>query len=224
RVRSGEAQGAMRLGLFMQPVHDPARDMTKAIADDRQAVILADRLGFDEAWIGEHFSATVEPIAAPLAFMASLLPETTKIKFGTGVFCLPQQHPGVVAAQAAMFDHLSQGRFLMGIGPGGLSSDFELLQVTDPATRGRMMRESIDTILQLWAQDPPYDIPGEFWPVRIKDMSRAEFGVGFIAKPLQKPHPPIAVSLMSPESANARLAGERGWIPISGSCLVQPRY
>lgn len=214
----------MKFGVFMQPVHDPRRDLGEVLAQDRETIVLADRAGFAECWVGEHFSATVEPIAAPLAFLGSLIDATRQIKLGTGVFCLPQQHPAVIAAQAAMFDHLCGGRFQMGIGPGGLSSDFELFQVGDPRRRGAMMRESIDQILRIWAQDPPYDIGGEFWSVRVEDMSRAAFGVGAIPKPRQRPHPPIAVSLMSPESANAGLAGERGWIPISGSCLVQPRY
>jgi alkanesulfonate monooxygenase SsuD/methylene tetrahydromethanopterin reductase-like flavin-dependent oxidoreductase (luciferase family) len=213
----------VQFGVFMQPVHDPRSDLTQALAHDRELIVMADRLGFAECWVGEHFSATVEPIASPLAFLGSLIDAAPRIRLGTGVFCLPQQHPAVIAAQAAMFDHLCGGRFLMGIGPGGLSSDFEVFKVGDPQRRGAMMRESIEQILRLWAEDPPYDIRGEFWNVSVQDMSRAEFGVGAIPKPLQKPHPPIAISLMSPESANAGLAGERGWIPISGSCLVQPR-
>ena len=214
----------MQFGVFMQPVHDPRRDLSEVLAQDRETIVLADRMGFDECWVGEHFSATVEPITSPLAFLGSLIDSTSRIKLGTGVFCLPQQHPVVIASQAAMFDHLCGGRFQMGIGPGGLSSDFEAFDLGDPQRRGAMMRESIEQILQIWAGDPPYDIRGEFWNVSIQDMSRAAFGVGAIPKPRQQPHPPIAVSLMSPESANARLAGERGWIPITGSCLVQPRY
>jgi len=213
----------MQVGMFMQPVHDPRRDLSEVLRQDRETIILADRLGFAEAWIGEHVSATVEPITAPLTFMGTLLPVTHNIRLGTGVFCMPQQHPAVIAAHAAMFDHLAGGRFMMGIGPGGLSSDIEIFDVGDPARRGRMTREAIDIVLKIGEGEPPYDIRGEFWQVRVQDMSRDAFGVGHFIKPLQRPHPPIAVSLMSPDSANARLAGERGWIPITGSCLVQPR-
>jgi len=213
----------VQFGVFMQPVHDPRSDLTQALAYDREIIVQADRLGFEECWVGEHFSATVEPIASPLAFLGSVIDSAPRIRLGTGVFCLPQQHPAVIASQAAMFDHLCGGRFMMGIGPGGLSSDFEVFELGDAQRRGAMMRESIGHILRIWAEDPPYDIRGEFWNVTVKDMSRAAYGVGAIPKPLQRPHPPIAVSLMTPESANAGLAGERGWIPISGSSLVQPR-
>ena len=72
-------------------------------------------------------------------------------------------------------------------------------------------------MLKIWESDAPYDIPGEFWNVRIKDSVRLDHGVGGMLKPLQKPHPPIATSVMSAGSFLAKLAGQRGWIPISAN-------
>lgn len=213
----------MKLGMFMQPVHDPVRDFSQVIEEDRQSAILADQLGYTECYIGEHITATVEPIASPTTFMATLLHETKQIKFGTGVYCLPQKHPAAVASEAALFDHLSKGRFIMGVGPGALSSDLEMFNTADN-NRGEMVVESLNMILKLWAQDPPYEIKGKYWDISLKDMSRIEFGVGAMPKPFQKPHPPIAISIMSPSSPTAKLAGEHGWIPISGASFVQPRY
>lgn len=214
----------MQLGMFMQPVHDPARDLTEVLQQDRETILLADRLGYTECWVGEHISATVEPITSPLVFLATLIDGTQQIKLGTGVFCLAQKHPATVAAEAALFDHLAKGRFLMGIGPGGLSTDLELFGAQDPTVRAERTLESIDMILKIWAQDPPYDLRGKHFNVKISDVSRREFGVGCIPRPYQLPHPPLAVSLLSPDSANARIAGQRGWIPISGAAFVQPRY
>ncbi|MBT6276954.1 MAG: LLM class flavin-dependent oxidoreductase, partial [Chromatiales bacterium] len=214
----------MHLGMFMQPVHDPKRDFGLVLEEDRQTIVLADKLGFEECWVGEHISATVEPITAPLVFLATLLQETHQIKLGTGVFCLPQHHPASVAAQAALFDHLSKGRFLMGIGTGSLSSDMELFDVGGSTDRSAMVRESIDHILAIWTQEPPFDRKGEYWTVALKDLSRQEYGVGAFIKPFQQPHPPISISIMSPNSTSARMAGERGWIPISGASFLQPRY
>ncbi len=213
----------MKLGIFMQPVHDPIRDYGQVLEEDRQTAILADRLGYVECYVGEHFSATVEPISSPITFMATLLGETKQIKFGAGVFCLPQHHPAAVASHAALFDQLAKGRFVMGIGPGALSSDLELFEVTE-LDRGEMVVESIAMILRLWAEEPPHEIKGKYWNISVKDMSRIEFGVGAFPKPFQKPHPPIAISLMTPSSASAKLAGEHGWIPISGASFVQSRY
>ncbi len=105
----------MKLGLFMMPLHDPKRNYTEILQQDREAILLAERLGYDEAWVGEHYSAATEPIPDPLQFMATLIPVTKSIKFGTSVLNLPQHHPAVVAGNCAMFDHLAAGRFIMGI-------------------------------------------------------------------------------------------------------------
>lgn len=214
----------MDFGIFLQPVHAPTGNIADNIHNDRETIVLADELGFSECWIGEHVAAPAEPIASPLAFLASVMDRTKRIKLGTGVLCLPHQHPAIVASQAAMFDHMTRGRFQMGIGPGGLSSDFEVFGTGDAAKRTRMMIESIDMILEIWASDPPYDIKGEFWQTVVQDMSRAELGVGEIMKPYQKPHPPLSISIMSPDSGSAYAAGLKGWIPMSGASLIQPRY
>ena len=207
----------MRLGMFMMPVHPPDRSFTDTLAEDTEKSLLADRLGFDELWLGEHFSATTEPIPSPLMFMAGLVPRTNNLSFGTAVINLPNHDPVIVAAEVAQFDHMSRGRFMFGIGPGGLVSDFELFGLNDPAARGRKFLESIDLIEKIWAQDPPYDLPGEFRSVQIKSAIIPELGVGFMPKPYQKPRPPIAISLGSPDSKSAELAAKRGWAIISGN-------
>ncbi len=212
-----EREAAVKLGLFMMPLHDPRRDYATVLNEDREAVILADRLGFAEAWIGEHYSTTAEGITAPLVFLASLIASAPSIRFGTGVLNLPLHHPARVAGDVALFDHLCGGRFLMGIGPGGLSTDFELFERTDPAARGPMMLECIDTVLKIWAGAAPYDIAGKTWNVRVTKTVRLDHGVGAMIKPLQRPHPPIATSITSRNSHTARVAGERGWIPLSAN-------
>ena len=208
----------MKLSYFMMPVHDHRKDYHQTLEEDLEAVVHADQLGFDEVWIGEHYTSRVEQITSPLMFMASLIARTERIKFATGVICMPQYHPALVAGQAAMFDHLSNGRFIMGIGPGGLPPDFELYQTTDQ-DRGEMMLEAIDIILKLWASDPPYHIAGKYWNINVKEWVYDDIGLGHMAKPLQKPHPPIAVSAMSPYSGMMRLAAVRDWEPVSANFI-----
>ena len=106
---------------------------------------MADRLGFAEAWMGEHFASTGEPVASPLIFNASVLEQAPNIRLGSGVISLPQQHPAVVAGHVALLDQLSGGRVILGIGSGGLSSDWEVFNNLDHTKRGRAM-ESIDVI------------------------------------------------------------------------------
>ena len=184
----------MRLGLFMMPLHPPTRDYHEMLEEDFEAVLHADALGFDDVWIGEHFSSMTEPITSPLMFLAKAIPLTKRVRLCTGVLNLPQQHPAVIAGFAAMFDHLAKGRFVMGIGPGGLPSDFELFGLDDAMARGKMTLESIETILKIWTTEPPYQIEGEFWQIHQDEWHWPELGLGHMPKPYQQPHPPIAVA------------------------------
>jgi len=212
----------MRLGFFMMPVHPPVRSFTDTLAEDTEKSLLADRLGFEELWLGEHFSATSEPIPSPLMFMAGLLPRTKNLRFATGVINLPNHDPVIVAAEVAQFDHMSRGRFMLGVGPCGLLSDFELFRHTDVALRNRKVVESVRIMRQIWSQDPPYDIDGEFWKVRLKDNVVADLGIGYMPKPYQKGGPPVTLSLASPNSSSARTAAQQGWGIVSANII--PTY
>jgi alkanesulfonate monooxygenase SsuD/methylene tetrahydromethanopterin reductase-like flavin-dependent oxidoreductase (luciferase family) len=212
----------MRLGLFMMPVHPPSRSFTETLAEDAEKSLLADRLGFEELWMGEHFSATSEPIPSPLMFFADLISRTKNLRFGTGVINLPNHDPVIVAAEAAQFDHMSRGRFLLGVGPGGLLSDFELFRHTDVTVRNRKVIEAVRIMRQIWSQNPPYDIAGEFWNVRLTNNVIADLGIGYMPKPYQKGGPPISLSLASPNSASARTAALQDWGIISANII--PTY
>lgn len=207
----------MKLGMFMMPFHHPDRDYGTVLREDQEAIVLADRLGYDEVYVGEHSTSWSERITSPLMFLSTLVDRTSRIKLGTGVINLPQTHPAIVAAQAAMFDHLSGGRLIMGVGPGGLVSDLEMFALGDPQARPRMTQEAIDIILKLWSRDPPYEHDGEFWKIGLRNGVWPEFGVGKVPRPLQQPHPPIALTLVTPDSSTGAVAGRRGFIPISGN-------
>jgi alkanesulfonate monooxygenase SsuD/methylene tetrahydromethanopterin reductase-like flavin-dependent oxidoreductase (luciferase family) len=207
----------MRLGLFMMPLHGVGRDLPQTLREDQEAILLADRLGFEEVWVGEHITASTEPIASPLIFLATLVGQTRRIRLGTGVLTLPHHHPAVVAAHCALFDHLSDGRLLLGIGPGGLPTDMELFGTLGREDRGERMVEAIDIILRLWEGEPPWRIEGRFWRFTVEQTVQIHLGIGPMLKPRQRPHPPIALSLLSPGTGLARLAGERGWSPISAN-------
>ncbi len=212
----------MRLGMFMMPVHPPDRTFWSTLEEDTEKSLFADQLGFDELWLGEHFSASTEPIPSPLMFFANLVHRTKNISFGTAVINIPNHHPAIVAAECAQFDHMSKGRFMLGIGPGGLISDFELFKLTDHPARYRMVVEAADMIERIWSQDPPYQLKGEFWDITIKDGINAKLGVGFMPKPYQQPRPPIYTSLASPNSPTAKTAAEKGWGMISANII--PTY
>lgn len=208
----------MRLSLFMMPLHDKSKPFAIQLKEDREAFLLADKLGYAEGWCGEHYSSSTELITSPMMFFASIASQCRNLTFATGVSCLPHYHPAIVAGQVALFDHLTEGRCIFGIGPGGLQSDFEMFE-TDTKDRMAMVRESIETILRIWAEDPPYDIEGKFWNTRIKEWHIPELGLGTMCKPLQKPHPRIAVTASSPNSGSLKGAGARGWLPVSANFI-----
>jgi alkanesulfonate monooxygenase SsuD/methylene tetrahydromethanopterin reductase-like flavin-dependent oxidoreductase (luciferase family) len=214
---------SVKLGLFTMPFHHPSRDYTTILEEDRETIVLADRLDFSEVFVGEHFTSWSEGVSSPLMLLSTVIDRTQKICLATGVLNLPQTHPLIVAAQSAMFDHFCRGRFIMGIGPGGLASDMEAFNVQQAEVRSQMMIESIDMVLKLWTQDPPYELPGRFWNISLTDNIWPGFKVGWVPRPYQVPHPPIALSIVSPDSLSAKTAGERGWIPISGNFFNQ-RY
>ena len=116
----------MKYSTFMMPLHPPGRNIGETIAEDREAIILADRLGFSEAYVGEHVTDAAETVTSSMIFLASLISETKNIMLGTGTINVPNSHPAAIAAQAAMLDHMLQGRFIMGVSPGGLMSDAEV--------------------------------------------------------------------------------------------------
>jgi alkanesulfonate monooxygenase SsuD/methylene tetrahydromethanopterin reductase-like flavin-dependent oxidoreductase (luciferase family) len=74
-------------------------------------------------------------------------------------------------------------------------------------------------ILKLWTSDPPYEIKGKFWNISLKKTVDEETGIGYIPKPYQLPHPPIALPGMNRNSPTMKLAGARGYQPF-GHCLI----
>src|SRR5882672_3137870 len=156
----------MRLGYFTMPLHPPHRDPAQTLQEDREAIVLADRLGFHDAFVGEHLTDRCENVTNSLIFLATLIGETKTIKLASGTSNLSQSHPVVIAAQASMFDHLAKGRFIFGISPGALSSDAEALGIL-AEDRNKMLAEAIDVILAIWERDPPYaiDLPGNRYKV-----------------------------------------------------------
>ena len=208
---------SMELGLFLQPVHRNEKPWGTALQEDRETVLLAEQLGFSEVWIGEHYSTKAEQIPAPLMFLATLIQETSTIRFGTGVINLPYHDPVIVAAEVAQFDQLSGGRMMFGIGPGGLMSDAELFGHQEMPERYRMALESLDLILKLWREDAPLRWDGEHYGRSLERRVWLSHGVGQFARPLQQPHPPIAMAMVGPGGLTAETIAQRDMIPISAN-------
>jgi len=138
----------LRFGAFIAPFHPLDENPTLAIRRDLELVEWLDRLGYDEAWIGEHHSGAYELIASPEVFIAAAAERTKTIRLGTGVSSLPYHHPFMLADRINQLDHMTQGRVMFGVGPGALSSDAYMMGI--PIDRQRdMMDEALGVIVRL---------------------------------------------------------------------------
>jgi alkanesulfonate monooxygenase SsuD/methylene tetrahydromethanopterin reductase-like flavin-dependent oxidoreductase (luciferase family) len=210
----------MRFGLFMMPLHPPHRAFADGYDRDVAQIVLADQLGFDEVWVGEHLTERWENAPAPDLLLAQALALTKRVRLGTGVTLLALHHPVYLAHRLAMLDHMARGRFQWGIGGGGIPTDLSLFGMdhTNPQEVRARSAEVLDVVLKLWASESQFTYHGKFFDIEtpvfdpVKDR-------GFYMKPYQQPHPPIAVAASTPNSGSMRMAGERGFIPMTSSLL-----
>ena len=107
-----------------------------------------DKLGFCEAWFGEHHSTGWETIGSPELMIAAAAELTRRIRLGTGVIWLPFHNPLMVANRIVQLDHMTMGRALFGVGPGLLPTDAMMLGIDIASQRDRMV-EALEVILPL---------------------------------------------------------------------------
>jgi alkanesulfonate monooxygenase SsuD/methylene tetrahydromethanopterin reductase-like flavin-dependent oxidoreductase (luciferase family) len=119
-----------------------------------------------------------------------------------------------------MVDTMLEGRFILGVGPGGLISDAEMMQSMDE-DRNALFVESMDHMIALWTQEPPYRLQGRKWRLTTERTFTPDLGMGAMLKPFQRPHPPIVVTAILPDSNGIAAAAARGWTPISAN-FVHP--
>ena len=205
----------MEVGYFTMPLHPEGSNITQTLDDDLEQIVMLDELGYKEAWIGEHFTSAWENIPAPDLFIAKALALTKNIVLGTGVTCMPNHDPFMIAHRIAQLDHMAHGRFHWGVGSGGFPGDFDVFGFDAETGEHRgMTRDAIDLVLKIWDDPEPGKYDHKYWSFTIPEPIE-EFGLRFHMSPFQKPHPPIAVAGVSPRSDTLVLAGERGWIPMS---------
>jgi alkanesulfonate monooxygenase SsuD/methylene tetrahydromethanopterin reductase-like flavin-dependent oxidoreductase (luciferase family) len=206
----------MRLGYFMMPLHPLGSDLAETLELDLAQVERLDQLGYVEAYIGEHFTAEWENIPAPDQFIAAALQRTKQIVFGTGVSCMPNTSPFMLAHRIAQLDQMARGRFIWGVGTGSFIGDMEMVGIDPKSGLHRTLTlDAIELVLKLWtgeAQPGLYEQHNWRFTVPTPDLS---IGKHVHIRPYQKPYPPVAVAGVSEKSETLTLAGQRGWIPMS---------
>ena len=189
----------MKFGIFLAPFHRVGENPTLALKRDMQLVEHLDALGYDEVWIGEHHSFGREIIADPMLFIAAAAQRTRRIMLGTGVTSLPYHHPFMVADRLLQLDHMTEGRAMLGCGPGVLTSDAYMLGI-DPLTQRQRMDESLGAIMQLLRSREPVTVESEWFTMREARLQLANFST---------PHAPVSVAA-SFTPAGPMAAGKHG--------------
>ena len=214
----------MKLGMFMMPLHPLDRVAAQTLREDREAIILADELGFHDAFVGEHLTDKAENVTSCLIFLSSLIPVTRQIKLASGTCNLAHMHPVLIAGHVAMFDQLAQGRFVFGVSPGALPTDAEALGMLQE-DRSKLFAEAIDVILAIWEGEAPYDIdlPGNRFKVTTRSTMRLEIGMGIMGKPFENRRPEIVGTVVAPFSKGVIAMGQRDFHPMSANFLL-PRW
>ena len=166
--------------MFLQPIHPFPRSQGEIYKESEEKIILADELGFSEVWVGEHYSASTEPITNPLIFLASLIHRTKNIRLGHGILQLTTNHPARIAERVAVLDLLSRGRCEFGMGESASITELEPFG-RDMGMKREVFEEAVAAIFPMF-KDGGSEHHGKHFDIPLRNV---------VPKPVQKPHPPL---------------------------------
>ena len=194
------------LHLFENPV---GKSEYEIVQEQLTLMRAAEAYGFDSVWPAEHHFSEYGYCASPALTLAALALETKRLRLGTGVVVLPLNHPLRVAEDYAMLDLMSHGRVDLGVGRGYQPSEFARYSVDLTRTR-EMFDEAIQIIRQAWTEET----------VTFHGAHYRFDAVPVRPKPLQRPHPPIWMACLSPETFE--MAGRYGFNLLYGTVFGLP--
>jgi probable F420-dependent oxidoreductase len=178
----------------------------------RQVTLLAEALGYDSLWFGDHIAFIKEDAIkygnafldafTCLSFVAGM---TSRIKLGTDIVVVPYRHPVTAAKIAATLDVLSGGRFEMGVGAGHVELESEAINVPY-ADRGPMTDEYLKVMVEMWTKEM-FSFHGRW--VNFDDLCP-------MTLPIQRPIP-LLVGGSNRVSMRRALDFDAAWTPMEGS-------
>jgi alkanesulfonate monooxygenase SsuD/methylene tetrahydromethanopterin reductase-like flavin-dependent oxidoreductase (luciferase family) len=178
--------GWLTLAMSPSPDEDAAR-IEQIVAQACEA----ERLGFSDVWLTEHYFTGESVYCDSLMFAAALAMKTSRVRLGFAVVQTPFHHPVRLAVQLALLDNLSKGRIDVGIGKGTAYNEYEFvghgMRSTDSRER---MEETVDILQRAWTESP-LDYQGRFHKLHVPAIR---------PKPVQQPGPPLWRSVISPGS------------------------
>ena len=150
---------------------------------------LIEQEGFAAYHLAEHHSTPLGMASSPSVFLAAAMQRTSRIRLGPLVYVLPLYHPLRLYEEICMLDHLSNGRFMVGVGRGGALVEHQRYGI-DPTAAPAMYHEAFAVLMHAFESDV-VDFDGQFY--KYKDYVVQ-------AKPMQRPHPPIWYGAPNPEA------------------------
>jgi alkanesulfonate monooxygenase SsuD/methylene tetrahydromethanopterin reductase-like flavin-dependent oxidoreductase (luciferase family) len=169
----------LHFGVFDHLDHN-GMTLGEQLEDRLKLIGILEAEGYYAYHVAEHHSTPLGMAPCPGAFLATVAQRTRKIKFGPLVYVLPLHHPLRLYEEICMLDHLSGGRFQLGVGRGGALIEHQRYGI-DPATAQAMYHEAFAVLMQACETDV-LNFDGRFY--HFKDYLT-------VAKPLQRPHPPL---------------------------------
>jgi alkanesulfonate monooxygenase SsuD/methylene tetrahydromethanopterin reductase-like flavin-dependent oxidoreductase (luciferase family) len=179
----------MKFGVF-DHMDDAGVPLGQLFADRLRLVEAYDRLGLHGYHLAEHHATPLGAAASPGLFLATVAQRTARLRFGPMVYLLPFYHPLRLIEEICMLDHLSGGRFQLGIGRGVSRFETEAYGLDFDRTQA-MYHEAFQVLLTGLAADE-LNFAGEFYRFA---------GVPMILKPVQRPHPPLWYGVTIPDNA-----------------------
>jgi luciferase family oxidoreductase group 1 len=162
---------------------------TAAVHEQIDLMLAAEELGFASVWAAEHHFSEYGVCPSPILALAAVARQTTTLRLGTGIVVLPFHNPLRVAEELAFVDHLSNGRLEVGVGRGYRPRELEGFGV-DPRDSRAIANEALEIIRQAWTETTVQHV-GDRFTIE---------GVSVYPKPVQKPHPPVYLGSLSPET------------------------
>jgi probable F420-dependent oxidoreductase len=142
----------VRVGVGLFTAQLPAgskRSFEQEYRETLELVRLAERVGFDSAWVSEHHGSSDGYLPSLLAMLAAFAAVTERIELGAGVILTPLHDPLRLAEDAAVVDQLSGGRLMLGIGNGWREEEFRMFGASR-GERGARTEETIEVLRRAW--------------------------------------------------------------------------
>ncbi|MCH8280562.1 MAG: LLM class flavin-dependent oxidoreductase [Chloroflexi bacterium] len=196
----------MEVGIYIRDyIDDPTRPMSEQIEEAAEVCRRARGLGFSVIYSPQHFIGHPTVWLQPMQILSRLAPDAEGMKLMTGILLLAYHNPVDIAEQVVTLDHISNGRFILGLGLGYREKELEAFG-TNRRDRVSRFEESIELMKQLWTGEE-VTFEGKHWQVHEARLALT---------PVQKPHPPIWIAAQS--TGAVRRAAR-----IADACLLGPQ-